>query len=83
MEIITLSSKGQFVIPRDIREEMGLNQKDRFLLLHDKDNIILKKIKKEEVKEEMNMILKGFSDTIKQKGIRKSDIEEEIRKERG
>ena len=31
IEVVNLSSKGQLVIPKDMREEMGLNPKDKLV----------------------------------------------------
>ena len=44
MDVITLSSKGQLVVPRNIREEMGLEKEDKFVVVHDKNSILLKRI---------------------------------------
>lgn len=44
-ELITISSKGQVVIPQTLRHELGLASKMKLLAYGEKDTIILKKIK--------------------------------------
>ena len=57
VEIITVSSKGQVVIPKEIRDIMGIERQDKFILVHDKDSILLKRIK------EGDLIFKIYSDS--------------------
>lgn len=82
IDIITLSSKGQFVIPKEIRGEMGLEKEDKFVLIHDKDSILLKRIGGEEAKKAMLKLLDKFSDEFKKHNITNNDVREEIRKVR-
>jgi len=53
MGITKMSSKGQIVIPSDMR--VGMKEGDEFLILKDDDRIILKKIGKmtEKLKEDL------------------------------
>lgn len=44
-ELITVSSKGQVVIPQSLRHELRLTPKTKLLAYGEKDAIILKKIK--------------------------------------
>ncbi|MDP2857685.1 MAG: AbrB/MazE/SpoVT family DNA-binding domain-containing protein [Bacillota bacterium] len=41
MDLITLSSKGQIVIPREILQKYNLKKGDRFLVTVENDRIIL------------------------------------------
>jgi AbrB family looped-hinge helix DNA binding protein len=41
LNIITLSGKGQIVIPREIRQKYNLNKGDRLLVTVENDRIIL------------------------------------------
>lgn len=77
-DVVTVSSKGQVVIPRDTREEMGIHTQDKFILVHDEDSILLKRLKEDEIKQKMMKLLDKFSDEFKKHGIKKSDIEKEI-----
>ena len=82
IDVVTMSSKGQFVIPRDIREDMELEKRDKFVIVHDKDSILLKKIKKQEVNKKMAELLDKFSKKFQEAGITAENIEEEIKKTR-
>ena len=82
MEVITMSSKGQFVVPMEIREEMGLEIKDKFVIVHDKDSILLKRINKSESMKSMAKLMDKISDQFAKRGIKESDIKSEISKSR-
>jgi len=80
LDVITMSSKGQLVIPREVREEMGLEKQDKFVIVHDKDSILLKRISREEAN--MLKLMDTIANKFKQAAIKKSDIANEIRKSR-
>ncbi len=54
-----LSSKGQVVIPEDIRDKMGLHSGDQFLVLAEKDVVILKIVTRPSMSEYKNLIIKA------------------------
>jgi len=41
MPVVTLSSKGQIVLPREIRQALGLRKGDRLQLTREGDRIVL------------------------------------------
>jgi len=82
LDVITMSSKGQLVIPREVREEMGLEKQDKFVIVHDKDSILLKRISREEANKAMLKLMDTIANKFKQAAIKKSDIANEIRKSR-
>jgi len=43
VEIITVSGKGQIVLPKNVREELNINQGTKLLLVEKKGQIILSK----------------------------------------
>ena len=79
IEVINLSVKGQLVIPRDVREAMGLNPNDKMILVTDEDTILLKKIKEEDVKVRMKALIKTFTKEFARAGITKEDIKREAK----
>ena len=79
MDVITLSSKGQLVIPKEIRGEMGLVKEDKFVLVHDRDSILLKRIGREEARRAMLKLLDKFSDEFRKHKITSNDVKKEIR----
>lgn len=44
-ELITVSSKGQVVIPQTLRNDIGITPRTKLLAYGEKDTIVLKKIK--------------------------------------
>ena len=82
IDVVTMSSKGQFVIPREIREEMGLEQKDKFVIAYDNDSILLKRISREEASKAMIKLMDKISDKFRKAGIKKSDVDDAIRQAR-
>ncbi len=79
IEVVNLSSKGQLVIPKNMREEMNLNARDKFVLVNDRDTILLKRLQEEDVKFRMRNILRTFTAEFKKAGITKEDIKAEIK----
>ncbi len=77
-EVVSVSSKGQIVIPKEIRDAMGIVKGEKFAVISDKDAILLKRIKDSDLKK----LLDYFSDKFDEAGITKSDIEKEIAESR-
>jgi AbrB family looped-hinge helix DNA binding protein len=80
IDVITLSSKGQLVIPKDIRESLGLTKNNKFLVTFDNDSILLKKIKEDDLKQKMKSLMKVFAKEFKQ--LTKEELREEIKESR-
>jgi len=63
IETIRMSSKGQVVIPLDIREEINASEGTIFAVMGEKDSVILKKVptpsKDELIKELKNIAAAG------------------------
>ena len=76
-----LSSKGQVVIPENIRKKLKLEPGVQFVVLGDKDVVILKKISPPTV-DEFSSLIREARKTAKQVGLKKSDIEIAIKKVR-
>ena len=43
-ELVKMSSKGQIVVPKDLREEMDLETGSSFVIFGKEDTLVLKKI---------------------------------------
>ena len=78
-EIVKMSSKGQLVVPRDIRDEMGLMPSDRFISFPVKDGVVFKKVRMPNAKEEFNSLAKDIRKQFKSKGITPKDVDEAIK----
>jgi len=77
-----MSSKGQVVIPEDIRKQLNLKEGSQFVVLGDKDVVILKNISPPSINEFDELIAKARKQA-KAAGLKKSDVEDAISKVRG
>lgn len=77
-----MSSKGQVVIPEEIRTRLGLKSGSRFIVLCDRDVVILKTITPPSMKEFDNIIKKARKQA-KEAGLTKKDIRKSISEVRG
>ena len=88
IETTKMSSKGQIVIPQDIREEIKAKEGTIFAILSSNDTIILKKIEtpsKETLIKELTNIAREGRRRAEKLGIKESDIPDmvhRIRKEK-
>ena len=76
-----MSSKGQVVIPEDIREKLGLKAGDQFIVMGDGDVVILKTIA-EPSKSEFSRVLARARVAARESGLTKNDVFVAIRKVR-
>ena len=77
LETIKMSSRGQVVIPQDIREEIHASEGTLFSIMNNKDTLILKKIEtpsKEELIKELEIIAKEGRKRAEKLGIKESDV---------
>ena len=77
-----MSSKGQIVIPEDIREKLGLKFGSQFVVIGEKDVVILKTITSPSMKE-FNSIIDKIRKQAKSAGLKRSDIGTAVKKVRG
>lgn len=77
-----LSSKGQIVIPEDVRDKVGLHAGDQFVVVADKDVVILKVIKKPSTKEFTSLVTQTRK-LAKKTGLNKKSIKDAIKEARG
>jgi len=76
-ETIKMSSRGQIVIPQDIREELKASEGTIFSVVSGKDAIILKKIltpSKEDLIKEIRAIALEGRKRAEKLGIKESDV---------
>ncbi len=76
-----LTSKGEVVIPENIRKKLKLEAGVQFVVFGDKDMVILKKISPPTI-DEFDTLIKEARKTAKQVGLKKSDIELAIKRVR-
>jgi AbrB family looped-hinge helix DNA binding protein len=79
-----MSSKGQVVIPEEVRQALGLEAGSRFVVLGEGDVVILKKITPPSMAE-FDDIIDEARRQAREAGLRSSDVEaaiESVRKNR-
>lgn len=76
-----MSSKGQIVIPEEIRERLGLDEGTQFVVLGDGDSVLLKVITPPS-KKEFREMLKKTRASAKKEGLKKDDLSKAIRSAR-
>lgn len=84
-ELITVSSKGQVVIPQSIREKLGLMAKSQLLVYGYKDAVILKKVYVQNPVQELRKIWREIDRRVEKYGLRRlseREIAEEIQRYR-
>ncbi len=77
-----MSSKGQVVIPENIRKQLNLKAGAQFVVVGEKDVVILKNIAPPSI-DEFGQLIAEARKKGKQVGIKKSDISNAIFKVRG
>ena len=77
-----MSSKGQVVIPEGIRKRLGLKAGAQFVVVGDKDVVILKAISPPAM-EDFDELIARARKQAKKAGLKRSDISAAIKKVRG
>ena len=76
-----MSSKGQIVIPEDIRKKLGFKAGSQFVVVGEKDVVILKAISPPSM-EEFDALIAEARKRARQAGVKRSDIAAVIAKVR-
>jgi len=77
-----MSSKGQVVIPEDIRKRLGLETGSQFVVIAGKDAVILKTISPPSM-DEFDELIRQARRQARKAGMKRSDIKETIAEVRG
>jgi antitoxin PrlF len=76
-----MSSKGQIVIPKALRELLGIKEGEVFALFGEDDTIIMKRVALP-TGDELEAILRWGADYARKKGIKRKDVLKAIEAER-
>jgi antitoxin PrlF len=82
-DIITMSSKGQIVIPKNLREQLGIDTGANFAIFGEEDTVVLKKIKVPTAKEAFEKLHNWGVKLAKEKGLKEDDVMKKIHAGRG
>ena len=77
-----MTSKGQVVIPEGIRKQLRLKAGSRFMVIGEKDVVILKEIAAPSMREFDSLIAEARR-SAKRAGVKKSDVGRAVREVRG
>ena len=81
LTITSVSSKGQIVVPMDIRKEMNLASGTKLMIMTDGTNLLLKPVQEPKMETFRNLI-KASRAYAKKVGLKKSDVAKAIKKAR-
>lgn len=79
IEVTSISSRGQVVIPQGIREQLNIYEGEKFIVIGQDDTIVLKKLEMPSFKG-FDKLLKKTREFAKNKNIKTTDIEEAIKR---
>lgn len=78
IEITSVSSRGQVVIPQSLREKLNIQEGEKFIVIGEDNIIILKKIEMPSFSG-MEKLLKKTREFAKKKGLNEADVEKIIK----
>lgn len=81
LEITSLSSRGQVVIPQEVRDKLKLHAGEKFIVIGEDDTIVLKKLEAPSFKG-FEKLLKKTREFSKKQQVKPGDVEEAIKKAR-
>jgi AbrB family looped-hinge helix DNA binding protein len=76
-----MSSKGQVVIPEDIRKRLGLRPGSQFVVVGERDTVILKTISPPTM-EEFDSLVAQARRQARRAGLKRSDVKAAVKKVR-
>ena len=79
LEVTSLSSRGQVVIPQGVRERLHLFEGEKFIVIGEEDTIILKKLEVPSFKG-FEKLLQKTREFAKNKSVAPSDVAEAIKR---
>ena len=82
VELTKLSSKGQIVIPQQVRDELKLKDGETFAVIGREDTIILKKVSVPSPKEVFERLHRWGVTFAKKKGLREENLQAAIGRSR-
>ena len=82
-EVTKVSSKGQIVIPYDIRKELGLDIGSNMVVSTANDLVILKKVTLPDPRKEFMELSRWGKEFARKKGLKQKDVEKLIHESRG
>lgn len=79
IELVKMSTKGQLVVPQDIREISHLMPGERFVAFPVNEGVLFKRVEIPKVKLDFESLAKEIEAQFKQNKVKKSDVKEAIK----
>ena len=70
-DVIVVSSKGQVVIPQDLREKLGIRSRSKLLVYGYRDALVMKKIEADETIERLEELYNRIDARVEKYGLRR------------
>jgi AbrB family looped-hinge helix DNA binding protein len=81
VEITSVSSRGQIVIPQSLRNRMKIHEGEKFVVIGEDNTIVLKKLEVPSFSG-IDKLLKKTREFAKNKGLKESDVKEAVKNSR-
>lgn len=81
IEITSVSSRGQVVIPQSLRDKLKIREGEKFVVIGENNTIVLRKLEMPSFKG-FDKLLAKTREFAKNKGLKEEDIEEAIKNAR-
>ncbi|MBU1198546.1 MAG: AbrB/MazE/SpoVT family DNA-binding domain-containing protein [Nanoarchaeota archaeon] len=81
IEVTSVSSRGQVVIPQSLRDRMGIHAGEKFVVIGEDNTIVLRKLEMPSFTG-IDKLLKKTRDFAKKKGMHLSNVGEAIKQAR-
>lgn len=81
IEVTSMSSRGQVVIPQKLRDKLGLKKGEKFVVIGDDGTLVLKKLEMPSIKD-FDKLVNSTQSFVRKKGITKEDVNDAIKRAR-
>lgn len=78
IEVTSVSSRGQVVIPQKIRDKLNITEGEKFVVIGEDNTIILKKLEAPSFRG-FDKLLKKTREQVKKQKLTEKDVEESIK----
>lgn len=75
VEIVKMSSKGQLVVPHEVRTAANLNPGEKFVAFPVNEGVFFKKIRMPEINMDFENLAKEIEKSFKKSKVKKSDVD--------
>ncbi len=79
IELVKMSTKGQLVVPQDIREELDFQPSDRFVPMALNEGVFFKKVEIPDPKKEFAALSKQLGKKFRKEKVSKKDVKEAVK----